>query len=477
MPKKTRREQSYGSYVFRRKRKGKTEIFARVGYYDQNGQWKYKYEKADSEEDATAKAEILIKTYKRRGTAFIDGSNMTFEQFADWYKENYVIEPNYEQGQQVAGLRTYRNVKSQIERLKIEFGKKKISRIDADLLHRFKNKRKNIDLVKTATVNRDLELLRAMFNKAVKQGWLEESPFQRAENLIRKSLEARRRVTTSLDEERLVLKFARQSKNKHLYPLVLALRDTGARPSELFPYAAYGADLEELPKQIKSWLETEVKSDGQIFLPLCWFQLFKVEFKVVPLISLKSRQIEYRFATMTTRLREALLDLWETTDKNIVKLVFPFKSIKKEWQRVREDTALYTVFSRIVGGIDPDEKKTLMDKAFGEKSAPLLEFLQSNNPDISELIAKAREINADLLTDDVDLKYLRIRDWRRIYATNAPVAGVAENMAQRMLGHKLLQTTYHYSEADLENVIRASRTLDEFNNQPHDLSDKTTWFS
>lgn len=400
MAKKSVREENYGKYIFRRKRKGKTEIFARVGYYDQNGQWKYKYERAESEEDAARRAKKIIDTYKKRGSAYVDGSQMTFEQFADWYKDRYIIEPAYEQGQQVSGLRTYKNLKSQIERLKIEFGKKKITRIDAERLHQFKNKRKNIDKVKTATINRDLELLRAMFNKAVKQGWLEESPFLRAENLIRKSLEARRKVTVSAEEERAVLDFTRASENKYLLPLVLALRDTGARPSELFPYAAYGVDLDELARAIKLWLETEVRSDEQIFLPLCWFQLFKVEFQVVPLISLKSRQIEYRFGTMTQRLRAALLDLWETTDKEPVKLVFPFKTIKKEWQKVREATGLLD---------------------------------------------------------------LRIRDWRRIWRTRADQAGLPEQTAQRILGHKLLQTTYHYNEADLQAVVEASRKLDEIN--------------
>jgi integrase len=325
---------------------------------------------------------------------------MTFEQFADWYKLNYVFEPNYEQGQQVAGLRTYKNVRLQIDRLKTEFGKKKIARIDDEILHQFKNKRKNIDKVKTATINRDLELLRAMFNKAVKQSWLEESPFDRAENLIRKSLEARRKVTVSNVEEKLVLEAARKSENKYLYPLILALRDTGARPSELYPYSAYKIDLNELPKKIKFWLENEVNSDEQIFLPLCWFQLFKVEFQVVPLISLKSRQIEYRFGTMTTRLRESLLDLWEKTDKEIVSLVFPFKSIKKEWQKVRDETKLLD---------------------------------------------------------------LRIRDWRRIWRSKADLAGVPEQTAQRILGHKLLETTYHYNEADLQAVVEAGRKMDELN--------------
>lgn len=400
MPKKTAREQSYGKYIFRRKRKDKTEIFARVGYYDESGQWKYKYERARDEDHAAELAAKIIEKYKKHGTAYIDGTNLTFEQFADWYKDKYVIEPSYEQGQQVAGLRTHRNLKLQVERLKLEFAKQKISRIDAAVLQQFKNKRLKIDKVKTATVNRDLELLRAMFNKAVKQSWLDESPFARSENLIRKSLEARRKVTTSADEERLVLEASKKSENKYLYTLVLALRDTGARPSELFPYSAYGVDLETLPAKIKEWLETEVRSDEQVYLPLCWFQLFEVEFKVVPLISLKSRQIEYRLGTMTARLRTALLDLWETTDKNPVRLVFPFKSIKKEWQKVRDETKL---------------------------------------------------------TD------LRIRDWRRVWKTKADLAGVSEQTSQRILGHKLLSTTYRYHEADLEAVIKVSRALDEQN--------------
>lgn len=397
MAKKSSREENYGKYIFRRKRAGRTEIFARVGYYDKNGQWKYKYEKADDEYDAIAKAEKIIERHAKSGVDFIDGTNLTFEQFADWYKNKYVVEPTYEQGQQVAGLRTYRNVKLQIERLKIEFGKKKIIHIDETALQKFKNKRKNLDKVKTATVNRDLELLRAMFNKAVKMRWLDESPFLRSENLIRKSLEARRNVTVTLEQEKAVLEATKQVGNKYVYPLVLALRDSGARPSELMPYAAYGVDLAELPKKIKHWLEHGVDSDEQVFLPLCWFQLFEFDFEVVPLISLKSRQMEFRFGTMTSRLRTALFDLWETTDKEPISLVFPFKTIKKEWAKVREESKL---------------------------------------------------------------KELRIRDWRRVWATNAATAGVSDKIAQRILGHKLMQTSYYYTEADLKAVVEAGRSLD-----------------
>lgn len=469
MSQKTQREKNYGKYVFRRKRGDKTEIFARVGYYDKNGQWKYKYEKAGDEKDAIAKAKEIIKQYKKRGTAFIDGGNFTFENFADWYIEKYVFGPVYEQGQQIAGFRTHKSMKLQVERLKKDFGKKKITQISDETLEQFKNKRKNLDKVKTVAINRDLELLRAMFNKAIKQGWLEESPFLRGENLIRKSLEVRRNVTTSADEEKLILDYAKKSPNIYLYPLVLALRDTGARPSEIYPFGAYGTDLDGLAEKIKTWLETEVKSDSdeQVYLPLCWFQLFKVEFQVVPLISMKSRQIEYRFGTMTQRLREALLGLWETTpNKNPVSLVFPFKTFKRSWQSVKDRAVMHTVFDETKRFGDRVTQEANLKFKFGNKSTELLENLHL---DTFELVEYAEKINAkysdqfNLQPLKHKLQSLRLRDWRRIWRTNATAAGISDQRAQRLLGHKLLETTYYYNEADLAAVIESARQMDEVN--------------
>lgn len=459
MSKKSLREQNYGKYIFRRKRNDVVQLFARVGYYDENGQWKYKYEKAEDEDDAKIKAKKIIETYKKRGTAFIDGSNMTFEYFADWYKDRYAIAPTYEEGQQVAGLRTYKNVRLQLDRLKLEFTKKKISRINEEVLHQFANKRKNIDKVKTATINRDLELLRGMFVKAVKQGWLEESPFTRSENLIRKSLEVRRKVTTSTEEERLVLDFTKRSENKYLHPLILALRDTGARPSELFPYSAYGVDLKDLPKKIVLWLENGINSDDQVFLPLCWFQLFEVKFQVMPLASLKSRQIEFRYGTMTNRLREALLNLWATTNKDPIQLVFPFKTIKKEWQKVRDYMALHQVFSELQM-LDDEKKENFLQEVFGKKGLELIPLISES---VETLISEANKNQIVLISDNSKIADLRIRDWRRIWRSKADLAGVPEQTAQRILGHKLLQTTYHYNEADLQAVVEAGRKMDELN--------------
>jgi integrase len=457
MAKPKPRKETYGKFIFRRTRNGVEQIFARVGYYDENGKWKYKYERATDEDDAILKAEKILKNQAKHGTAFIDGTRMNFEELADFYIKNYAIPPTYEEGQQVAGLRSYRNVRLQAERLKKEFGKVNIHRITPELLTRFKNKRKNIDKVTTATINRDLELINTMFKKAVIRRWIEESPFVRAENLIRKSLEARRKMTVTPREEKLILDAAKTLGNKYLYPLVLILRDSGARPSEIFPYSAYGVNLDKLPAKIQEWTENGITASEQVFFPLCWFHLFQVEFQVVPLVSVKSQQVEFRFGTMTERLRQALLELWETTDKDPIKLVFPFKTIRKEWQKVRDFAALHQVFSELQT-IELDKQEDFMKRTFGKKAEKLLPFAGES---VETLIAEAEKINAASLLTDVKIRDLRIRDWRRIWTSNAHLAGVPEHIAQRILGHKQLKTTFHYTEADLRAVVEMSKTLDE----------------
>lgn len=457
MAKERPRKETYGKFIFRRIRNGEEQLFARVGYYDENGKWKYKYERAWDEEDAALKAEKILKNQAKHGTAFIDGTKMNFEELADWYIETYAVPPTYEEGQQVAGLRSYRNVKLQAKRLKLEFGKVKINRITPELLTKFKNKRKNIDKVKTATINRDLELINTMFKKAVIKRWIEESPFVRAENLIRKSLEARRKMTVTPEQEKVILDFTKRMDNKYLYPLILTLRDSGARPSEVFPYSAYGVDLDKLPAKIQEWTANGINANEQVFLPLCWFHLFQVEFQVVPLVSVKSQQAEFRFGTMTERLRQALLSLWEKTDKDPIALVFPFKTIRKEWQKVRNYAALYQVFSELQG-VDLDKKSEFLQKNFGKKAERLLPFA---NESIEILITEADKINAASFLHDVKIRDLRIRDWRRIWTSNAQLAGVPDHIAQRILGHKQLKTTFHYTEADLRAVVEMSKTLDE----------------
>jgi integrase len=102
-----------------------------------------------------------------------------------------------------------------------------------------------------ASVNRELELMRAMMRFAKRQGYVTRSPFEMGAPLISKADESRReRVLTHEEERRLlaacearVVTYERQGKKivaaddgarrRHLKPLIITALDTAMRRGEL----------------------------------------------------------------------------------------------------------------------------------------------------------------------------------------------------------------------------------------------------
>lgn len=81
------RRDTYGKYVFRRKRAGKVQIFARVGFTDLNGQIKYQCRRADSEEHATMLARKMIEKLRTRPPLNFTDEELTELFFAVQYRE------------------------------------------------------------------------------------------------------------------------------------------------------------------------------------------------------------------------------------------------------------------------------------------------------------------------------------------------------------------------------------------------------
>ena len=168
---------------------------------------------------------------------------MTFTQLADWYEKEFLVPPCFVGGKKIAGLRTFENEKNKLTRLRSSFRTILASEISYDVLHRYKLKRLDTG-VAIATVNRDFELLRTMFRKAVRRKWLKELPFDYGERVVEKSLESRRTLTLTDNQEKLILDETKKSKRSRIYCLLLALLDTGARPSELYPVNESNEDTE-----------------------------------------------------------------------------------------------------------------------------------------------------------------------------------------------------------------------------------------
>lgn len=193
-----------------------------------------------------------------------------------------------------------------------------VSEIGYDVLHRYKLKRLDSG-VSIATVNRDFELLRTMFRKSVRRKWLKESPFDFGERLIEKSLESRRKQTLTNKEAQLILDEAKKLKRSRLYYLLLALLDTGARPSELYPVNESNEDSEI------------------IFEPVRWRDFFEHNFEMVQLVSYKGKLRKVRLVPVTERLKAGLLELWNSLKeekKNLNDRIFPFASYKTAWRTV-----------------------------------------------------------------------------------------------------------------------------------------------
>jgi len=83
-------------------------------------------------------------------------------------------------------------------------------------------------------VNRELEQLRAILRFARNEGIIPASPFERASTpLISKADETKRTRILTDDEEARLLEACQKPTRAHLYPIVIAALDTGARKGEL----------------------------------------------------------------------------------------------------------------------------------------------------------------------------------------------------------------------------------------------------
>ncbi|MBK7513811.1 MAG: hypothetical protein IPI76_16360 [Chloracidobacterium sp.] len=180
-------------------------------------------------------AEEILAQYKQRGQAYIDGHGITLERLADWYKTEYVIQPVYLDGVKIEGMRTWKSERLKIDRIvKIIGGSSLIHELDESSFRNFRKVRIGQGVTIT-TINRDFESIRAMMRKAKKKKWLNEVPD--FDGFIQKGLENRRTVTVTEEQEKCILAAARKILNSapRLYPLIISLRDSGARPNELYP--------------------------------------------------------------------------------------------------------------------------------------------------------------------------------------------------------------------------------------------------
>lgn len=235
-------------------------LYARVQYVDEStGKRKEKLRRAESKKDARDLIKAMRAELLTGGQGTLEADQMSLDQLSDRYKSVRLVPAIYQNGIKVAGKRSLGPTLSSLAPLLEAFGRKRIrgirpSDVEGYKLHRLATpveivvKRRQLDdktgkirIItevkqrprKIASVNRELELLRAMLNFAKAEGLLISSPFDHGGKLISTAAEVERdRVLPANEESRLLA--ACNGRRRHLHSLIVVAVDTAMRRGELF---------------------------------------------------------------------------------------------------------------------------------------------------------------------------------------------------------------------------------------------------
>ena len=207
----------------------------RAMFRDAKGRWWLDYYTPDGKRrrkiagKTKADADRMLREIRSAidGGEYVDPSSApTFRAFAGIFAERH--------GQHKASYQKNARV---MERLKDFLGDAKLSRITAGHIEQYrlmrlaeKSARDGKSALSLTTINREVEVLRAMLGKAVKWGFLGKNPARQVEDYDEDNS---REKYLSNDEVRRLLRATKRSRSALLRPAVYLALETGMRKSEL----------------------------------------------------------------------------------------------------------------------------------------------------------------------------------------------------------------------------------------------------
>ena len=237
--------------------------WARVTYLDETtGKRKERRKRAKNKTDAKELVKQMLKELDEQGSKSLEAASMTFIDLAEYYKENYLLAPQYVDGRKIRGLRSVRSVKARWQTLKDYFRNKKLRSITFGNLEKFKatrlstptrsNKPRSI-----TSVNRELEVLRTMLNIALREGWILKNPFSSGVLLSKADEKKRERIINREEEDRLLM--ACTGRRKHLKPIIVMALDTGMRRGEILSIKWSDLDFDNRTINIRAFITKTMK--------------------------------------------------------------------------------------------------------------------------------------------------------------------------------------------------------------------------
>ena len=289
------------------------KVYARITYVDASGKRRDVMRLAESKSHAKELAAQMRRDLKDHGSRVVDADRLKFKEMAKYYEEDQVKPAKYHGDRKVSGLRSLKPVLLNLKTLVAHFGNRYIKTITPTDIQRFKTKRLETKAVRgkgnltIATVNRELELLRAVFSYAKREGWIIRSPFERAKGIISKADETRRDRVLSRDEEKRLLDQC-DGRRAHLRAILLCGLDTAMRRGELLKLRWRDVDLEA---------------------------------RAITITAMNSKTARERTVGITNRLQAELEKLWQVSPLDPGELVFGIRdNFKNAWRSACKDAEL-----------------------------------------------------------------------------------------------------------------------------------------
>jgi integrase len=304
-----------GSVVERGKKGQKKRLYARIRWTEKVGGRAVQHEefaRVRTKSEGREKAKQMLRELEDHGPQIFTGKTMLFSNLADKYEEAKIVEAEYRGDVKIRGMRSPKSAKAQLKTLTAFFGDTPVGMIDYDMVLSFKEDRlrrktKRGKPPKEATVNRELERLRAVFNFAKRKRLVKDTPFEYGEPLISKANEMRRdRLPTDDEEARLLAHCT--GRREHMRWILIGLSDTGMRPSELFRL---------------QWKDVDLAAG------------------VVLLRKENTKTMQPRWIGITERLRAELRKLWDRSPQHPDYLVFGIKdNVRKSFESLCVDAKI-----------------------------------------------------------------------------------------------------------------------------------------
>jgi integrase len=269
--------------------------YARTTITDEKGARRNVKKRAKSKSEGRKILRVILRTLDEEGSKVLDLSKLTFNDLADFYSAHYCKPAEYADGKRIAGLRDVERAKSCLARFRDYFGSHRLREITyrdirSYYLMRLKQNTHHKRPPTIATMNRELGILRRIFNIGVREGWLEKSPLSAGESLISPASERRRERILTLEEEKRLLEACEHVFMKSLRHLIICLIDSGARLSEILKYLRWHS--------------------------VCFTS------RTITLEAMTTKTLKARKVRMTERMFQSLHKLWEESQKMEDGLVF-----------------------------------------------------------------------------------------------------------------------------------------------------------